>query len=152
MKLSGSLFHFNLACDRAQCFFLVIDWLCAMNVCDQNAPQTKFTKKTKMKSFECGFGLIAMIVGCYLMQLHKVDASFNYSSTMGGPVNSSGFNSVQFIDNGNHKSMNFNQSKRNGKFLFDALFGIEQPALADEDDDDDNDTGSEFKKCNCGKC
>lgn len=53
---------------------------------------------------------------------------------------------------------NFNESRknvptqRNGRFLFDSLFGIDTPQLdaADFDDDDDEDD-EPAKPCKCGK-
>lgn len=41
-----------------------------------------------------------------------------------------------------------NGFERNGKFLFDTLFGLETPS---NDEDDDDETSNDVKACNCGQ-
>lgn len=40
--------------------------------------------------------------------------------------------------------------KRNGKFLFDALFGLQPVVAINDDDDDEEENATDFKKCDCG--
>lgn len=47
-----------------------------------------------------------------------------------------------------NKTLNATGFERNGKFLFDTLFGL-TPA---NDEDDDDDASNDVKACNCGKC
>lgn len=50
----------------------------------------------------------------------------------------------------NNETVNYATGlERNGKFLFDTLFGLETPANDEEDDDE---SSNDVKACNCGKC
>ena len=51
-----------------------------------------------------------------------------------------------------HFNNNLIQSERNGKFLFDTLFGLESTNSNDEAaDDDEDDEPNHVKTCDCGK-
>lgn len=82
--------------------------------------------------------LVTLALSTSFVRIQEVDASHNGTlSTLA--------NSVEF-DVGNDTASGVN---RTSKFLFDALFGIDQP-LTYDDVDEEND--EEIKACNCGKC
>lgn len=74
-------------------------------------------------------------VDAYISSANNVTNSFQYLNTH--PINGSRRSILQ---------------KRNGRFLFDAFFGIDTPPIEAADFEDDDDDEEELPKpCNCGK-
>lgn len=94
----------------------------------------QFINEIKIQFCYIAFILIFLSFCVQLLHLREVDAYFN-----------------ETIENLKFNTYNVESDKtagnRSGKFLFDALFGIEQP-LVDDDFDDDEDI---VKACNCGR-
>lgn len=93
----------------------------------------RFMHEIKIKFCYIAFILVFLSFCAQLLHLHEVNAYFNET--------------VEHLKFNAYDVENKNAGNRSGKFLFDALFGIEQPLVDDELDDDDD----IVKACNCGK-
>lgn len=98
------------------------------------------------------FHVIGIILVYCLLNVNAVNAYFNRTDALVNRYdydydtyadNEPILNSSSIINNHTNKT---GESHRNGKFLFDALFGIEQNI-----EYDDVSEGDTIKTCNCGK-